>query len=191
MVSATGRWEPYEARVSRTVLRGPGGEIPPGYSLMPTATPFDDIRASWRTVRTMESAIAVNTGPVLFSFIPHSTGFARVPESLLLVFAVSVLESALLTLRELGRFTCKSKKLKGLMLASREHIPWQSFETIDHIRDRRNEVAHEATLVQPGECSNALAAIAGELLAWQVLDTDVLGQYSFTFAPSSQGSDAT
>ena len=33
MVSATGRWEPYEARVSRTVLRGPGGEVPLGYSL--------------------------------------------------------------------------------------------------------------------------------------------------------------
>jgi hypothetical protein len=30
---AAERWEPYEARVSRTVLRGPGGEIPPGYSL--------------------------------------------------------------------------------------------------------------------------------------------------------------
>jgi hypothetical protein len=23
-----GRWEPYEARVSRTVLRGPGGKLP-------------------------------------------------------------------------------------------------------------------------------------------------------------------
>ena len=32
-VLAAERWEPYEARVSRTVLRGPGGEIPPGYSL--------------------------------------------------------------------------------------------------------------------------------------------------------------
>ena len=32
-VSAAERWEPYEARVSRTVLRGPGGEVPPGYSL--------------------------------------------------------------------------------------------------------------------------------------------------------------
>ena len=29
----TERWEPYEARVSRTVLRGPGGEVPLGYSL--------------------------------------------------------------------------------------------------------------------------------------------------------------
>ena len=32
-VSAAERWEPYEARVSRTVLRGPGGEVPLGYSL--------------------------------------------------------------------------------------------------------------------------------------------------------------
>ena len=30
---AAERWEPYEARVSRTVLRGPGGEVPLGYSL--------------------------------------------------------------------------------------------------------------------------------------------------------------
>jgi len=26
--------EPYESRGSRTVLRGPGGEIPPGYSTL-------------------------------------------------------------------------------------------------------------------------------------------------------------
>ena len=25
-------WEPYDGRLSRTVLREPGGEIPPGYS---------------------------------------------------------------------------------------------------------------------------------------------------------------
>ena len=30
--NATGRWEPDELRGSRPVLRGPGGEIPPGYS---------------------------------------------------------------------------------------------------------------------------------------------------------------
>ena len=30
---AAERWEPYESRGSRTVLRGPGGEVPPGYSL--------------------------------------------------------------------------------------------------------------------------------------------------------------
>jgi hypothetical protein len=30
---AAERWEPYESRGSRTVLRGPGGEIPLGYSL--------------------------------------------------------------------------------------------------------------------------------------------------------------
>src|SRR5271165_544266 len=29
---AAGQWEPYEARVSRTVLRAPGGETPPGDS---------------------------------------------------------------------------------------------------------------------------------------------------------------
>ena len=38
---ATERWEPYEARVSRTVLRGPGGETPPGYSLVEESSDFD------------------------------------------------------------------------------------------------------------------------------------------------------
>ena len=28
-------WEPYDGRLSRTVLREPGGEIPPGYSPEP------------------------------------------------------------------------------------------------------------------------------------------------------------
>lgn len=31
-VPQAGTWEPYETRVSRTVLRGPAGEIPAGYS---------------------------------------------------------------------------------------------------------------------------------------------------------------
>src|SRR5712691_4338600 len=30
--SEAGLWEPYDGRLSRTVLREPGGEIPPGYS---------------------------------------------------------------------------------------------------------------------------------------------------------------
>jgi hypothetical protein len=132
----------------------------------------------------MEASIAGNTGPVLHSFIPHATGFARVPESLLLIFAVSVIEQALLVLRESGTFSSQSTKLGALMSASRGGIPWQAYTTIDAIRKRRNEVAHEAVLLQAGECSAALASIAQELLAWHALETDYVGQFSFSMTPT-------
>lgn len=69
---------------------------------------------SWRTVRAVEAQIGANTGPVLFSFMPHVTGFARVPESLLLLFATSVLEQALICLRNEGVLRSRDIRLSGV-----------------------------------------------------------------------------
>jgi hypothetical protein len=58
------------------------------------------IRGSWRTVRTLEAMIQTNLNAGLFSLVPTMTGFTRIPESLLLVFAVPVLEDTLRQLRD-------------------------------------------------------------------------------------------
>ena len=55
-VPAAERWEPYEARVSRTVLRGPGGAIPPGYSLSVV-----NLELRTRTTLEVELAMAHDT----------------------------------------------------------------------------------------------------------------------------------
>ena len=48
-----GLWEPYDGRLSRTVLREPGGEIPPGYSPNPAAAAPPAATAAARHVRLL------------------------------------------------------------------------------------------------------------------------------------------
>lgn len=133
---------------------------------------------SWKTVRIIEAMIKANTGGVIFSLIPHATGFARVPESLLLIFAVSVLEDALKCLCSEGVFTSRRKELGALIKASKNVIDWQNFDEIERIRLRRNHVAHRREFLGPGQCTNDLSAITKELLAWGILSTDFKGKFT-------------
>ena len=112
---------------------------------MPQSTAYADIRASWRSVRTMQAAIGVNTGPHFYSLIPNATGFARLPESLLLVFAMAVLETTLLHLRDEGEFSCRRSELGAVMYASMECLAWQDFPGVDAIRAQRNQVPESVT----------------------------------------------
>ena len=146
----------------------------------------DELRESWRSVRTIEAMIQANTGPVLGSLIPHATGFARVPESLLLIFSVSVLEAALKHFRNKGDFTSPGIELRALMKASKTALAWQDYGAVDRVRLRRNRVAHRAELLNPGECADALAVIARELLAWNVLTEDTKIRYAVSFRPDTQ-----
>jgi len=121
--------------------------------------------------------IRANTGAIIFSLIPNATGFARVPESLLLVFAVSVLEEALKCLCTEGAFAARRWELGFLMKASKDALPWQNYEWIEQVRLRRNRVAHQRVFLEAGQCDLDLSAIAKELLAWKVLATDFKGEY--------------
>lgn len=138
------------------------------------------ITESWRTVRIVEAQIQTNTGNTIYSLIPHATGFARVAESLLLVFAVSVLEDSLRGQCQEGAFASRRKELSPLMRASRPHLKWQDFDAIDRIRELRNSIAHRRIFLSEGECRHALNAIARELLVFGVLETDFKGTYSFS-----------
>ena len=121
--------------------------------------------------------IKTNTAPVLYSIVPHATGFARVPESLLLIFAVSVLEEALKCLCAEGAFSAQRAELGALMKASKDKVPWQDYGLIDQVRLRRNKVAHQRKFLAEGQCSQDLSAIAKELLAWRILASDFTGEY--------------
>ena len=152
---------------------------------MPAALTTDELQASWRSVRAVEAMIQTNTGPTFYSLVPHATGFAQVAESLLLVFATSVLEASLLNLRDAGRFISKRSELGSLMKASKEALPWQDYATIDQVRLRRNGVAHRAELLDRGECANALGAIARELIAWSILEDDSRATHTVSFKPDA------
>lgn len=140
---------------------------------------------SWLTVRTLEARIRMNTGPMLYSFIPHATRFAAVPESLLLVFAMSVVEKSLDCLRAEGRFSSSKRGLHDLMKASKSFIPWQNYDWIDDVRLRRNRVAHHQALLEHGQCERDLQFISLELLAWGILDEDPKIEFTVTFQPGA------
>jgi hypothetical protein len=148
-----------------------------------------DLSESWKTVRVIEAMIQANTGGIIFSLVPNASGFARIPESLLLVFAVSVLEDALECLRDEGAFSSRKKGLSALMKASKSHIEWQNFDELERIRRRRNDVAHRREFLDAGQCKRDLAAIAKELLAWGVITADYIGKCTVAMGGSAK-SDA-
>lgn len=137
-----------------------------------------EIVESWKTVRMVEAQITTNTGGTIFALIPQATGFARIPESLLLVFAVSVLDDALSCLRDEGAFSSPGRTLDARMKASRSRLNWQDFDAVDQVRVVRNAVAHERRFLAEGECHLYLNVIARELLAFGILETDFKGTYS-------------
>ena len=141
--------------------------------MIKNAETLASIRESWRTVRTLEGMIRTNTNSgAIFTLIPAATGFANIPESLLLLFAMSVLEDALRQLRDEEVFNCSRNELKQLMDASHGQLRWLNFDAVNVIRDRRNRVAHRREFLSPGQYKADIATIAQELLSWGVLDED-------------------
>lgn len=138
------------------------------------------LTAMWRTVRIMEAEIRTNTNSGQLTLIPMLTGFARVPESLLLLFAVSVLEDALVALRRAGAFECRTSRLAALMAASRDALPWRDYLAVENAKLRRDGVAHRHELLKLGECAKYLDHIASELLAWKAIEHDFKGNYKFS-----------
>jgi hypothetical protein len=143
------------------------------------------IRDSWNTVRILEARIQTTLHPGLFSLVPVMTNFQEVPDSLLLLFAVSVLETTLEQLRDQGVFVYKGRGLNGLMNASKKALRWQNFKEIQKIKDRRNQVAHDREFLRNGECAQYLDAIENELLAWPVLEHPIKGTYKISFGSTS------
>jgi hypothetical protein len=142
------------------------------------------IRDSWNTVRILEARIKRTLNAGLFSLVPMMTNFKEVPESLLLLFAISVLEDTLEQLRDQGLFACEGRGLERLMKASTDKLSWKHFEEIQEIKNRRNLVAHHREFLRNGQCAQYLTAIEQELLAWGVLDSPIKGQFDISFKPS-------
>ena len=142
-----------------------------------------NVRDSWKTVRVVDAQIATNMNAGIFSLVPTATGFSVVPESLLLVFAVAVLEEVLVELEDQGTFYSR-KGLKRLMEGSQSALPWQDFAAVNHARERRNDVAHKHQFLDRGECRPFLDAIEREFIAWKILDGPVRKSYTVSLNPT-------
>jgi len=142
------------------------------------------IRESWRTVRTIEAEMESNLNAGLFSLVPKATGFSRYAESLLLLFAVSVLEDALKQLRVERVFRSRGDSLGLMMEESKEILPWVNYADVYAVKERRNSIAHDRMFLRSGECSQSLVVIAVELLAWGGLENDYRGSCTISIQPT-------
>ena len=71
------------------------------------------------------------------------------------------------------------------MQASKNVLPWKNYAEVDKIRLRRNCVAHQREFLAEGQCAKDLVAIARELLAWSILESDDPVQYTITITPDA------
>jgi hypothetical protein len=128
-----------------------------------------EIRDSWQTVVETERTASVTMIKAFNSGIPAGSEPAELFWGLLLIFAFSVLEDALLALRDQGEFSSKSSSLKNLMDNSRGTLIWQAFALADDGRERRNDVAHRRMTFPPTQCEKYIDCIGAELKNWGIL----------------------
>jgi hypothetical protein len=85
------------------------------------------------------------------------------------VLAYAVLDQVLSELVAAGVFACKSWMLGAKMTASQQYLKWQNYAVVEAGRNDRNDLAHEAKLLNRAACMNYVNAVEVELKAWAVL----------------------
>ena len=150
--------------------------------------PDKPIVAAWKNVRGFKAMMDTHfNAPPLSPFgLITNNKFRGINYSLILIFAFSVLEDGLKVLVQKGVFSSKKINISGLMAASKELIPWRSYETINDIRILRNEIAHERRLISSDECTDYLDSIENELVGWGCLDYKYKGTYTISVGLSKK-----
>ena len=83
--------------------------------------------------------------------------------------ACSVLNEALLQVRDEGVFACKSFFLGSLVKAAERHLKWVDYRAVVEVADKRNQLAHEGALLPRGDCWRYLSVVESELRGWSIL----------------------
>jgi hypothetical protein len=114
----------------------------------------------------------VNLAAGTLSIVPQLPLFHSLTSNLLLVFAFSVLEDALMRLRDAGRFEEKGRELSRLMRASREALPWIDYELVSAGREARNAFAHRREYTERQRVVQYVDAVGAELVSWGLIQSD-------------------
>ena len=147
--------------------------------------PLYTIRASWDTVRDTEAQMNANLAAGVLSRIPQLPEIRDLTSNLLLVFAFSVLEDALVRLRDAGRFAEPTRGLGRLMKASRDTLPWVDYKLVSSGREALNAFAHRREYSKHAAVAKYVDAISAELSAWGQLDSDSRPNYTISVTPTS------
>jgi hypothetical protein len=123
----------------------------------------------WLGVRRLQTQIAGVLSAIYASDFILSLEFYNRTYALLVPLAVSVLERALVGLRDEGAFASQSSSLGALMRASRQHLPWKAFDRVEQVRGARNALVHEGHIPTYREIFQALDTLEDEWVALSIL----------------------
>ena len=129
-----------------------------------------DIQAKWSAIRVLASKGMTGAQLPSGSYIIFPQKDPRY-FNLPLLLAYSALEQVLEQLAYEGTVPAPSGRptLHARLLAAQNSLSWTSFATIDEGRQRRNELAHDAALLNEQECLRFIGAIEIELIAWRIV----------------------
>ena len=133
---------------------------------------LNDIRCEWETVRFTKEMVTSNVATGFFvshGILSADLGSIELANSLLVLFAFSVLERVLLQLRNEGQFQSTKINLGCLMAASQNALPWQDYALVDQARGKRNDIAHRRQWIGQAEGHKYIDAIEKELTLWTIL----------------------
>jgi len=83
--------------------------------------------------------------------------------------ACSVLNEALLQMRDEGLFACKSIFLGKLVEDAERHLKWVDYQAVVELVCKRNQLAHKGAILPRGDCWRYLSVIESELRGWRIL----------------------
>ena len=137
-----------------------------------------DYQKEWNSVRKFQNRIQANLNASGMMFGTGATHAIRdISHNLVLLFAFSVFEDVLKQLKAEKHFTSDNNNLGNLMHGSQNDLPWQNFLLVDEAREKRNEIAHDQTILPRDDCWKYINAIENELVQWGVIKVQVTFQH--------------
>ena len=100
--------------------------------------------------------------------LPTSPGLAKVVYNLPVLLAFDVLKDVVQSVRDEGKLVWPPKS--KFWDAAQSALPWNDWNELKAVRDRRNEIAHDGKLFGCSECSKDIAYIQEQLVAWSIID---------------------
>ncbi len=130
------------------------------------AAVLDRVQKEWASVSVLSGRIKVN----LFAGFGHFSHFlADCANNLPFLHACSVLNEALLQVRDEGVFQCKARTLGALVKAAEHNLTWADYTAVKEMVKKRNELAHKGVLCSRKDCWRYISVIETELRGWSIL----------------------
>ena len=127
------------------------------------------VQREWAGVTSLRQGVKTQ----LFAsagFNGHFSHFlADCANNLPFLHACSMLNEALLQMRDEGLFKCKAKTLGELVKAAEHNLRWADYAAVKEIVKKRNELAHDGVLHPRKDCWRYIDAIEAELRGWSVI----------------------